>query len=328
MLHCVTIAQAVAKGSKRNTDLKEIQMTKKSAFQTFGAIRMLIRRTTNAFAGTSALKPVILGAFAVLSFTPAFADDSILDVAEFEGTVVPVREGEITPIVSAWLDKITFAPGQVVEEGEVLFEFHKPPAELRQQLAQAQLDAARAQLLEAIAEVKRAETLQNRNVVSPVDLEKTEALRAVAAANVAQAEANLGLANLGVMQMTQKAPFSGVMSAPLVRENGWQDVQDGDITMAIITQLDPIQVVGAVPYDVYAERQRAFGSDKALMDGLVLSLILPDGDRYPHEGKLVSGGYTFEEATQKITVWAEFPNPDLFLRPGLKVTVQSKPKSD
>jgi RND family efflux transporter MFP subunit len=257
--------------------------------------------------------------------TAAYSDESAHDVADFEGTVVPAREAEITPIVSAWLASIAFEPGQFVEEGQVLFEFHKPPAEYRLQLAQAQLDAARASLLEAIADVKRAETLRTRDVISAVDLEKAEAMRDIAGANVAQAEANVGLAELGVMQMTQKAPFAGVMSAPMVRENGWQDVQDGDITMAVITQLDPIQVVGEVPYEIYAARQKAFGSDAALIDGLVLSIVLPDGEVYPHEGRLVSGGYTFVEETQKITVWAEFPNPDRFLRPGLRVTVQSRP---
>ena len=67
-----------------------------------------------------------------------------------------------------------------------------------------------------------------------------------------------------------------------------------------------------------------FKRDEALIEGLVLSLVLPDGAVYPHAGKLVSGGYTFDEDTQKITVWGEFPNPERLLRPGLRVTVRSE----
>ena len=96
--------------------------------------------------------------------------------------------------------------------------------------------------------------------------------------------------------------------------------------MAIITQLDPIQVVGEVPYDIYAARQKMFPTDEDLIEGLALSIILPNGEVYPYEGKAVSGGYKFEEDSQKITVWVEFPNPDLLLRPGLKVGIQSKVK--
>lgn len=277
---------------------------------------------------STACRIVAVTLMAVTWSGPASAENGPYDVVEFEGTVVPAREAEITPIVSGWLREIKFAPGQLVEEGDALFELAKPPAEYRLQLAKAQRDAAAAQLLEAIADVKRAEALKERDVISDAELEKNEALRAIAAANVDAAEANVGLAELGLKQMTQKAPFAGVMSAPMVRENGWQDVGDGDIAMAIITQLDPIQVVGEVPYDIYAARQRMFPSDEDLIEGLALQIILPDGEVYPHEGKAVSGGYKFEEASQKITVWVEFPNPDRLLRPGLRVKVRSKVKGN
>ncbi|WP_138473336.1 efflux RND transporter periplasmic adaptor subunit [Poseidonocella sp. HB161398] len=279
-------------------------------------------RQTLAWIGLAA----IIGALNISCSTPASVDGGGLDVAEFEGTLVPVREAEITPIVNGWLRKIDFAPGQFVAEGDVLFEFAKPPAEYRLQLATAQRDVAAAQLLEAIADVKRSETLRERDVISDVELEKNEALQAIAAANVAAAEANVGLARLGVMQMTLKAPFDGVMSAPLVRENGWQDIGNGNIAMAFITQLDPIQVRGEVPYDIYAARQKLFAFDEALIDGLVFSIALPDGTLYPHDVTLVSGGHEFEEGTQTITVWTEYPNTDRFLRPGLRVAVQSRLK--
>lgn len=138
-----------------------------------------------------------------LMVTAANAKEGALIEAEFAGTVVPAREAEITPIVSAWLKSIHFVPGQMVDAGDVLFEFHLPPAELRLRLAQAQLSSAGASLRHAIAEVTRTQTLLERNATPAVNLEKDEALREIAAANVAQAEANVGLAELGVMQMTQ-----------------------------------------------------------------------------------------------------------------------------
>lgn len=293
-----------------------------------GATRAVSALRSRFFKKATAVTFASFGMVAALSPSSVFADENALDVAEFFGTVVPVREAEITPIVSAWLDKITFEPGQMVEQGDVLLELYKPPAELRLQLAQAQLKAAQASLREAIADVKLAGTLQDRDVVSAVELEKAEAVRDVSAANVAQAEANVGLAELGVVQMTQKAPFAGVMSAPMVRENGWQDVTDGDITMAIITQLDPVQVAAEVPYTVYAARQQVFDSDVAMIYWLEFSLVLPDGEYYPQKGQLVSGGYTFDETSQNIRAWVEFPNPNHFLRPGLKVLLQSSVKSN
>jgi Glycosyl hydrolase family 1 len=52
-------------------------------------------------------------------------------------------------------------------------------------------------------------------------------------------------------------------------------------------------------------------------------LVLPTGDKYPHNGRLVAGAYEFNPATQTTEVTVEFPNPNLLLRPGLNVTLQS-----
>ncbi|MBL4733697.1 MAG: efflux RND transporter periplasmic adaptor subunit [Rhizobiaceae bacterium] len=255
------------------------------------------------------------------------AETNTSAVVEFEGTVVPSREAEITPIVSGWLENINFVPGQIVRKGDVLFEFHKLPSQLRIKLAEAQLAAALASLSSAEAKLTRATKLKSRNIVSVADFDLAKAARDMADAIVEQAKATIGLNELGLMQMTQIAPFSGMMSEPLVKENGWKDIggsgRDG-ITMAVLTQLDPILVASEVPYSIYAARRKIFKTDEAIVNGLVLQIILPGGEIYPHEGKLVSGGYKFDEDTQKLKVWAEFANPDRLLRPGLKVTIRSR----
>ncbi|MBL4598990.1 MAG: efflux RND transporter periplasmic adaptor subunit [Rhizobiaceae bacterium] len=255
------------------------------------------------------------------------AETNTSAVVEFEGTVVPSREAEITPIVSGWLENINFVPGQIVRKGDVLFEFHKLPSQLRIKLAEAQLAAALASLNSAEAKLARATKLKSRNIVSVADFDLAKAARDMADAIVEQAKATIGLNELGLMQMTQIAPFSGMMSEPLVKENGWKDIggsgRDG-ITMAVLTQLDPILVASEVPYSIYAARRKIFKTDEAIVNGLVLQIILPGGEIYPHEGKLVSGGYKFDEDTQKLKVWAEFANPDRLLRPGLKVTIRSR----
>lgn len=272
---------------------------------------------------------------AVLALLPGMGANTIVlaaptdspEVAEFEGTVVPAREAEITPLVSGWLNKINFAPGQYVREGDVLFEFNQTAQRLKTKLAEAQLAGARASLRNAEAKVARATILNSRNVVSQAELDQAEAARDLAGANVEQAEITVELQNIALKHLIQKAPFSGIMSEPLVRENGWQDVGgsgQNSLAMAIISQLDPIWIASEVPYSVYAARRKILKTDEATVNGIVLQIILPEGEIYPHEGKLVSGGYKFDEDTQMVRVWAEFANPDLLLRPGLKVTLRSR----
>lgn len=94
--------------------------------------------------------------------------------------------------------------------------------------------------------------------------------------------------------------------------------------MARIIQLDPIRVAAEAPFEVYYERRLITASDEATRQAIELTLILPNGVRYPHKGRLVSGGYQFENKSQKMEVWAEFPNPDHLLRPGLRVKLESR----
>jgi hypothetical protein len=55
-----------------------------------------------------------------------------------------------------------------------------------------------------------------------------------------------------------------------------------------------------------------------------ISLMLPNGDKFPHVGRIVSESNEFNRETQMIDILAEFPNPTYLLRPGLNVTVQAK----
>lgn len=242
---------------------------------------------------------------------------------EFGATVVPAREAEITPIVSGWLNRIDFKPGQYVRKGDVLFEFDQDVQKLKVKQAEAQLARAQATLRDREAKLQRTRKLQSRNVMTEADLLEATAARDIAAANVEDSKASLGLQETALERLTLKAPFSGMMSAPLVKENGWQYTGKDNITMAVITQLDPIRVIGMVPYSTYADWRKLLKPDEAAKKRIVLSLVLPNGGKYPHEGKLVSGGYKFDKKTQEISVWGEFPNPDLFLRPGLNVTLRS-----
>jgi multidrug efflux pump subunit AcrA (membrane-fusion protein) len=49
--------------------------------------------------------------------------DLASEIAEFKGTVVAAREAEISPRFDGLLRRIHFSPGQIVEEGDLVFEF-------------------------------------------------------------------------------------------------------------------------------------------------------------------------------------------------------------
>src|SRR5262245_34880034 len=86
---------------------------------------------------------LVVACFAPLALAQQRPD---LEVIEYSGTVVAAREAEAAPRLEGLLDKIDFKAGQLVKQGDLLFEFAPRNNELRLALAQATLKQAEAQL--------------------------------------------------------------------------------------------------------------------------------------------------------------------------------------
>jgi multidrug efflux pump subunit AcrA (membrane-fusion protein) len=95
--------------------------------------------------------------------------------------------------------------------------------------------------------------------------------------------------------------------------------------LALITQLHPIRVI-QIPFDVYAQTVEILKTSEQANKQREISLILPNGEKFPQFGRIVTGSNEFDRQTQMIDILAEFPNPTYLLRPGLNVTVQTKIK--
>jgi RND family efflux transporter MFP subunit len=211
-----------------------------------------------------------------------------------------------------------------VKKGDLLFEFGSSDKELSVALAQANLKQAEAQLSLAEVKLKNAQELRTRNVASEMQLLESQAQRDLAAAQVDQAGANLRIAELALGQMKLYAPIDGIISQSLASEGTYITKEARDQSrLATIVQLDPIRVIGKAPAAMYFQRGEIITSIEQAATQREFSLLLPTGDRYPHKGRFVAGAYQFDPETQTVEVIIEFPNPDLLLRPGLNVTLQS-----
>lgn len=243
---------------------------------------------------------------------------------EYKGTLSPARQAEVAPRLDGLLLKVNFNAGQLVKKGDLLFEFGSSDKEISVALAQANLKQAEAQLSLAEVKLKNAQELRTRNVASEMQLLESQAQRDLAAAQVDQAGANLRLAELALGQMKLYAPIDGIISQSLASEGTYITKEARDQSrLATIVQLDPIRVIGKAPAAMYFQRGEIITSIEQAATQREFSLLLPTGDRYPHKGRFVAGAYQFDPETQTVEVIIEFPNPDLLLRPGLNVTLQS-----
>lgn len=243
---------------------------------------------------------------------------------EFKGRVIAANEAEIAARNDGRLVRINFAPGQIVKKGDLLFEFDQTSRQISLSGAQARQKVLEAQLRLADVRLKNAQTLRSRNVSSEMQLLEAQAQRDIAAANADEARASVQVAQLQLDQTRLFAPIDGVIGRPQVREGAYLTLAAMDKNiLAVITQLNPILVVAESPFESYAQRQEMFDSRKQASEALEYTVVLPNGDKYPHKGRLVGVISEFNPATQSIAVAVQFENPDLLLRPGLNVTVQS-----
>src|SRR5262245_20541353 len=180
------------------------------------------------------------------------------DILEYKGIVAAAREAEVAPRLDGLLSKINFNAGQVVKEGDLLFEFASKSNELSLALAQANLKQAEAQLGLAEVNLKNKQTLRARNVGSEMELLEMQAQREIAAAKVEEARANVAIAEIALQQTKLYAPISGVISRPLIKEGAYitkeaairavSPLSSSSIRSTWSVKLQPLCTFSAVPH--------------------------------------------------------------------------------
>lgn len=224
---------------------------------------------------------------------------------ELPGRIDPERIAQVNARVDGIVLHREFEQGSTVTNGQVLYEIDPAPY-------QATVDSASASLNQAQLLAERYKPLVGINAVSKQNYDN-----AVAAA--AQAKASLEIAQINLGYCTVTAPISGRIGPALVTEGALVS-QSAATQMALIQQMDPIYFdFTESSADVLKLRKELeAGHLKELSSGEPkVTLQLPDGTAYSHDGKLLFQDITVDPSSGMVTLRAEFPNPDHVLLPGM-----------
>ncbi|GAB3276381.1 efflux RND transporter periplasmic adaptor subunit [Parahaliea aestuarii] len=239
------------------------------------------------------------------------------------GKTEAVQSARIKPQIAARIQAQHFRGGETVEEAQLLVELD--PADFKANLAAARaaLQSAEASVRQAEANWERAESLLPKGYISRLDYDSARASVESARAEVAEAEASLEQHELDLERTRILAPFSGRISPP--------GHAVGDLVSQLsvnalfeLSQLDPIYVTGSVEQGTYnrfallAQKLQAQGSE---LPQIKVTLELPGGEPYPHEGVFQAWDHSASAAPGMIIGRTEFPNPDGILLPGQNVTL-------
>ncbi|HKB12914.1 MAG TPA: efflux RND transporter periplasmic adaptor subunit [Vicinamibacterales bacterium] len=211
------------------------------------------------------------------------------------GSVAAVQGVTISADLPGTVDRIGFAAGQAVREGEVM-------ALLDTRQEQAQLAAAEAQSELARLNFERMQGLLNENVVSRAEFDR-------ATADQRQSDARVGEIKAAIERKTIRAPFSGILG--IRRVNLGQYLSAGD-PVVTLQSLNPIYVNFGVPQQSIAQMRNG-RSVKVTVDNLA-------GVEFT--GRITATDSVVDESTRNVQVQATLANPDGKLRPGMFVQAE------
>lgn len=234
---------------------------------------------------------------------------------EFSGRVVSYMTSEIRPQISGIIKKRLFTEGQMVKEGDVLYEIEPETYQAAYNQALASLNQLKSALSVASLKSKRYSMLIKNSSVSQQDYDDAQSTYQQAKFNLDAAKATLETARINLERTKIKAPISGKIGISSVTP-GSLITAEQSTPLAIIRSIDKVYVdFTQTSIDLLKLKKMLLKNNKDISDTDV-SLMLEDGTQYPLKGKLSTTEVAVNEGTGSVIMRSIFENPDHLLLPG------------
>ena len=210
------------------------------------------------------------------------------------GSLSAKKSITISPEIAGKIHTVLFQYGQTVRKNQPLYQ-------LNNQLFQAQYLAAQSNLHLSQLTYQRALRLIRRNVISIQSLDQAQS-------TYQDKKSALKVLQVKLNKMQIKAPFSGVIGASKV--DAGQYVSVGEPLVKLVDKADLIAKF-SVPEQYL--RQVKIGQKVTIKSSAFL--------RQTFTGLVTYVSPSIDPDSRTIMIWADIPNPNLLLAPGLFVHV-------
>ncbi|RPE12733.1 efflux RND transporter periplasmic adaptor subunit [Chitinophaga lutea] len=226
---------------------------------------------------------------------------------------------DIKSDVTGFLEAIRVKDGSNVNKGQVLYEVDKSRSQATYEQSQASVLQAEADLAMKKKDYERYSNLLKQDAISKQTVDQAETALRTAEAMLASAKAARARSGTDINHAVLRAPLSGKIGIALVRVGDL--VTAGQTVINTLVNENPIYADIDLPQSRYMEFGRRGGQR--------FFLASANGEKYPHEGKVLLVNNVVDARTGTIRMRLTFPNPEGMLKSGMTATVQvQSPPSD
>ena len=232
---------------------------------------------------------------------------------------------DIVARVSGYLDKIAYKEGELVKEGQVLFQLDPKPFRAQLDAARGEMLAQQARFATAKANLDRVRPLAKLDALSRADLDKAQGEHDSASAAVFSAQAKVREHELNLGYTTITSPVTGLAGRAQQRQGTYINAMSETAQLTYVAAADPVWVNFSVSQNQMARLRSDLAAGRITMpkgDALQVSLVLSDGTQYPEKGAISFADPSFSQDTGSFLVRAVVPNSQRALRPGMFVTAR------
>ncbi|GKX51506.1 efflux RND transporter periplasmic adaptor subunit [Budvicia aquatica] len=242
---------------------------------------------------------------------------------QYLGRIEAMQMIDITTRTEGFITERLFTDGQMVKEGDVLFEIDPALHQTAVALAEAQLESAKANAQHAQVNLNRLQQLGASRSASQAAVDEARAQRDMTRAAVAQSEANLRLQQIQLSYTRITSPITGQVGQSRFHVGSLINPASGSLVN--IVQLDPIRIAIAInEKDYISARYKGTKGNDSL--SYIPQIRLSNGKLYSESGTFDSIDNQIDTQTGSVVIRTRFNNPQHLLLPGGVVSVSLLPE--
>ena len=236
---------------------------------------------------------------------------TVKDSTRFPASVEAIKNIEIRPKVSGFIQETYVDEGAYVEQGDVLFELEVNPLEAEAQAASDAIGIARADRENAQVDVDKIVPLVKDGIISEVELEKAKARLRQADARLKESEGRYRSTRQRADYSSITSPVSGRVNALPYRLGSLVGPTDA-VALTTVSKSDSVYVYFSMDekeFLSFLESTKGKTIEEKISNYPPVTFELANGENYESRGSIQTTTGTIDEKTGSIAFRAIFPNP-------------------